>query len=170
MVVARPGQRPAPGTRSWPETRFGGSASKTSRRCCPTRPPRFRGTGCCTSIFRFSPTLSVRGIGRDWGRRRARCAESRTGSAHPAQPCRSGARKYVVAADHFALFCAPAINLFPKRADRIHLSDQVAEHHLVPDRTRPMDFEVHQVGWSDRHRPRRRRTGFPAVLCQPRSD
>ncbi|MBS1222713.1 MAG: type secretion system protein ImpG, partial [Proteobacteria bacterium] len=48
-------------------------------------------------------------------------------------------------AANFALFCTPAINLFPKRADRIHLSDQVAEHHVVPDRTRPLDFEVFQV-------------------------
>ena len=46
---------------------------------------------------------------------------------------------------NFALFCTPAINLFPKRADRIHLADRWAEHHLVPDRSRPMDFEVYQV-------------------------
>jgi type VI secretion system protein ImpG len=46
---------------------------------------------------------------------------------------------------NFALFCTPAINLFPKRADRIHLSDQFSEHHVVPDRTLPMDFEVYQV-------------------------
>jgi type VI secretion system protein ImpG len=45
----------------------------------------------------------------------------------------------------FALFCTPAVNLFPKRADRIHLSDQKTEFHIVPDRTRPMDFEVHSV-------------------------
>ena len=45
----------------------------------------------------------------------------------------------------FALFCTPAINLFPKRADRIHLSNQVYEHHIIPDRTRPMDFEVYSV-------------------------
>jgi type VI secretion system protein ImpG len=48
-------------------------------------------------------------------------------------------------ASHFALFCAPAINLFPKRVDRIHLTDRMAEHHVVPDRTRPMDFEVYQL-------------------------
>ncbi|PIE83140.1 MAG: type VI secretion system baseplate subunit TssF [Candidatus Contendobacter odensis] len=47
--------------------------------------------------------------------------------------------------DHFSLFCAPAINLFPKRLDRIHISNQVAEHHAVPDRTRPMDYEIYQV-------------------------
>ncbi|MBI5446080.1 MAG: type VI secretion system baseplate subunit TssF, partial [Deltaproteobacteria bacterium] len=45
-------------------------------------------------------------------------------------------------ASHFGLFCTPAINLFPKRADRIHVSDQVNEFHVVPDRTRPMDFET----------------------------
>ncbi|MBK1718445.1 type VI secretion system baseplate subunit TssF [Thiocystis violacea] len=48
-------------------------------------------------------------------------------------------------ASYFALHCVPAINLFPKRADRIHLTEQREEHHLVPDRTRPMDFEVHSV-------------------------
>jgi len=46
---------------------------------------------------------------------------------------------------HFALFCAPASNLFPKRADRIHLSDRQAEYHVLADRTRPLDFEVYQV-------------------------
>lgn len=51
----------------------------------------------------------------------------------------------VVDAASFALFCAPAINLFPKRADRIHLTDNAHEYHVVPDRTRPMDFEVHDI-------------------------
>ncbi len=45
----------------------------------------------------------------------------------------------------FALFCSPAVNLFPKRADRIHLSDRFSEFHVVPDRTRPLDFEVYEV-------------------------
>ncbi len=51
----------------------------------------------------------------------------------------------VVDAANFSLYCTPAINLFPKRADRIHLSHRVNEHHVVPDRTRPMDFEVYGV-------------------------
>jgi type VI secretion system protein ImpG len=49
------------------------------------------------------------------------------------------------AASGVTLFCTPAINLFPKRADRIHLNDQDHEYHVVPDRARPMDFEVHSV-------------------------
>lgn len=51
----------------------------------------------------------------------------------------------VVDASSIALFCAPAINLFPRRADRIHVSEGAYEYHVVPDRTRPMDFEVYQV-------------------------
>jgi type VI secretion system protein ImpG len=50
-----------------------------------------------------------------------------------------------VDAGNFSLFCTPAINLFPKRSDRIHLSHLVPEYHVVPDRTRPMDFEVYSV-------------------------
>lgn len=51
----------------------------------------------------------------------------------------------LVDAASLALFCTPAINLFTKRLDRIQTSDGTWEHHVVPDRTRPMDFEVHGV-------------------------
>jgi len=50
-----------------------------------------------------------------------------------------------VSADNFKLFCTPAANLFSKGLDRIHVSDKVSEFHVVPDRTRPLDFEVHGV-------------------------
>jgi type VI secretion system protein ImpG len=42
-------------------------------------------------------------------------------------------------------FAAPAINLFPRECDRIHLSDRAHEVHVLPDRTRPLDFEVHSL-------------------------
>jgi type VI secretion system protein ImpG len=51
-----------------------------------------------------------------------------------------------VVADNFRLFCTPAINLFPRRADRLHLRAGLSEYHVLSDRTRPMDFEVHSVG------------------------
>ncbi len=51
----------------------------------------------------------------------------------------------VVDAGNVSLFCTPAINLFSKRVDRIHLTDSVYEYHVVPDRTRPMDFEVYDI-------------------------
>ena len=51
----------------------------------------------------------------------------------------------VVDASNLALFCTPAVNLFHKRADRIHVSDSAHEYHVVADRTRPLDFEVYDV-------------------------
>jgi type VI secretion system protein ImpG len=48
-------------------------------------------------------------------------------------------------ASHFALHCVPAINLFARRTDRIAVTGEQFEYHVVPDRTRPMDFEVYQI-------------------------
>jgi type VI secretion system protein ImpG len=47
-----------------------------------------------------------------------------------------------IGTDNFGLFCSPAVNLFEKRLDRIPVSDKFFEFHVVPDRTRPRDFEV----------------------------
>lgn len=51
----------------------------------------------------------------------------------------------LVDAGSLALFCTPAVNLFSKRLDRIQLGTGSWEHHVVPDRTRPMDHEVHTL-------------------------
>jgi type VI secretion system protein ImpG len=51
----------------------------------------------------------------------------------------------VVDATQVALFCAPAVNLFPKRSDRMPVSGQRFEYHLVPDRSAPLNYEVHSV-------------------------
>ncbi len=48
-------------------------------------------------------------------------------------------------ASNFALNCTPAVNLFQRRADRLNLSGDQYEYHVLVDRTRPMDFEVHQI-------------------------
>lgn len=62
-----------------------------------------------------------------------------------------------VDAGNFRLFCTPAINLFSRRADRIHLQEGKTEYHVLADRTRPMDFEIHSVsaveGFGDRQEP-----------------
>ena len=50
-----------------------------------------------------------------------------------------------VDASSLALHCVPAINLLERRCDRIHVANDTSDFHIVPDRTRPMDFEVHTV-------------------------
>jgi type VI secretion system protein ImpG len=50
-----------------------------------------------------------------------------------------------VDAQSLALHCVSAINLFEQRCDRIHLSPGTHDFHVVVDRTRPLDFEVHEL-------------------------
>lgn len=47
--------------------------------------------------------------------------------------------------ERFVLYATPALNLFPQVADRIHLAPESTQYHIVPDRNRPVDFEVHSV-------------------------
>lgn len=46
---------------------------------------------------------------------------------------------------NFSLHCVPAINLFDKRADRVHVEDGSHEFHVVPERSAPLDFEVFDI-------------------------
>ncbi|MFO1305428.1 MAG: type VI secretion system baseplate subunit TssF [Burkholderiales bacterium] len=51
----------------------------------------------------------------------------------------------VVDAKQFALYCAPVVNLFTRRSDRIAITPDVFEHQVVLDRGRPLDFEVYAI-------------------------
>ena len=46
---------------------------------------------------------------------------------------------------NFRLFATPAINLFEKQLGRVQVSRFDHEHHVIPDRTRPLDFEVFRL-------------------------
>jgi len=56
-----------------------------------------------------------------------------------------GALGGLVDVGQFALFCTPVVNLFERRTDRIELDTAQPEFHMVPDRSRPLDFEVYAV-------------------------
>jgi type VI secretion system protein ImpG len=45
----------------------------------------------------------------------------------------------------FALYAAPAINLFEKTTDRIALKSNQHEYHIVPDRSHYLDYEPHRL-------------------------
>ncbi|SDI38741.1 type VI secretion system baseplate subunit TssF [Aliiruegeria lutimaris] len=45
----------------------------------------------------------------------------------------------------FKLNCVPAVNLFHKRCDRVHVVNQDFEQHIVVDRTAPLDYEVYSL-------------------------
>ncbi|ADP19685.1 hypothetical protein AXYL_06392 [Achromobacter xylosoxidans A8] len=50
-----------------------------------------------------------------------------------------------ISAANLALHCAPVINLFAKRADRVAVTPRTSEYHVVIDRSRPLDYEVYGV-------------------------
>jgi type VI secretion system protein ImpG len=45
----------------------------------------------------------------------------------------------------FSLFATPAVNLFRKRCDRVQVTTRDVQHHVVPDRSAPLDFEIHSL-------------------------
>ena len=46
---------------------------------------------------------------------------------------------------NFRLFATPAINLFEKQLGRVQVTPHEHEFHVIPDRTRPIDYEVFRV-------------------------
>jgi type VI secretion system protein ImpG len=50
-----------------------------------------------------------------------------------------------VDAGNFLLHCSPVVNLFQRSSDHINLANNRFEHHVVIDRGRPLDFEVHSI-------------------------
>ena len=45
----------------------------------------------------------------------------------------------------FALYAAPAVNLFEKTTDRVALKSSQHEYHIVPDRSHYLDYEPHRL-------------------------
>ncbi|ANS44536.1 type VI secretion system baseplate subunit TssF [Serratia inhibens] len=50
-----------------------------------------------------------------------------------------------ISASRFLLYCTPVINLFPRRMDKLEINHELNEFHVVPDRSRPLDFEVYTI-------------------------
>lgn len=50
-----------------------------------------------------------------------------------------------VTPEAFTLNAVPAINLFQKRCDRVHVTGRDVEQHIVADRTAPLDYEIYAL-------------------------
>lgn len=72
----------------------------------------------------------------------------------------SDALESVVDSEHLALHCTPVINLFPRVAERINVSELATEYHLAVDNANPLDYEIYSVTalyGSGRHLPQEQR-------------
>lgn len=139
VVVRPPGQSP-PWQRQLPPTVIQRVGFDDAEALLPQGPRSFQGYRLLQEYFAFPDRYLFVDIG---------------GLREPVSRCGGDELELIVLLDqggvfaedafdasYFALYCAPAINLFSKRADRIHLNERNDEHHLVPDRSRPLDFEV----------------------------
>lgn len=72
--------------------------------------------------------------------------------------------------DAFRLFCAPAINLFRKRCDPVLLDSGSHEFRVLPERVRPLDYEIYSLTevYADGTSNRPRRTYHPVYRADPR--
>ncbi|MFT3809633.1 MAG: type VI secretion system baseplate subunit TssF [Micropepsaceae bacterium] len=70
----------------------------------------------------------------------------------------------------FRLFCAPAVNLFRKRCDPVLLDSGSHEFRVLPERVRPLDYEIYGLldVSSDGVAGRVRRTYHPVYRADPR--
>jgi type VI secretion system protein ImpG len=76
--------------------------------------------------------------------------------------------------ENFQLHCVPAINLFERRVDRLHLDDGATAYHLVPERTASLDYEVFDIlnvrGFRDDNQEQVFLPLFAAPQAEPGSD
>lgn len=142
-VLARPGERPPAWTHALPASAIAHTGFGDDEAILPQGPRGFSGHRllreyfACPTARRAFAFTGLSGAVR-------RCAGDTLELFVPLARA-DAALERAVEASHLALYCTPAVNLFPRRGDRIHLSEQQREFHVVADRTRPLDFEVYAV-------------------------
>lgn len=142
-IVVRPAKRPAPWQHVIERSNIGTVGFDQEHSLLPYGPRSFQGHRLLHEYFAFPERYMFVEIG-GLGPAVRRCKDQEIEIVvllRKTEPALANA----IDAANFALFCTPAINLFPRRADNIHLTERDHEYHVVPDRTTPMDFELWDV-------------------------
>jgi type VI secretion system protein ImpG len=142
-VIAGPTARPMPWHQFMPDSAVRPVGFDDGESLLPTSPRGFQGHRLLQEYFAFPQRfLFVDVCGLAPAMRRNVTSELEVALLFDRDTAWLESR---VDASSFSLFCTPAVNLFPRRADRIHVTERDHEYHVVPDRTRPLDFEVFEV-------------------------
>ena len=142
-VLVQPTARPLPWIEILPASAVRPLGFDDEDALLPYSPASFQGYRNLHEYFAFPQRylyLAIDGLGPVWRRLSANEVDLILLLRQPAPNL-----ERILDVANFLLHCTPAINLFPKRFDRIHLGGAGPEYHLLPDRTRPMDFEVYRV-------------------------
>jgi len=141
-IVARPGTRPLPWQDRLPRTALRPAGFEAGEALLPRAATSFDGYRLLQEYFAMPERFLFFNLsGLD--RAAIRCASQELEIVILLD--RSEPALMAFGPDHMQLNCTPAVNLFPKRSDRVNITEQVAEHHLIPDRMRPLDYEVFSV-------------------------
>ncbi len=143
-IYVRPSVRPVPWQEKLPPTALHGIGFDETEALLPPAPQSFEGYRLLQEYYAMPERfLFVELDGLD--RSSIRCATNEMDIVillNRSEPSLSSG----FSPEYLSLFCTPAINLFPYRSDRINLSERDAEHQIVPNRMRPLDYEVFSVG------------------------
>ena len=90
----------------------------------------------CPERFLFA---SLSGLGKAFANAKTSCDVILLFSR--SSPLLTGA----ISPTNFKLYATPAINLFQKQLGRVQVNPHDHEYHVIPDRTRPLDFEVYRI-------------------------
>lgn len=158
-VIARPVATPVPWQQQLPADCCRGLGFADDEALLPAVPRAFQGHRLLQEYFAFPErfrTLQLSGLGG---------VLQRAGAARELDVFflfdRGSPRlENNVDASRFSLFTTPVVNLFEKRCDRIHLDPTQPDYHVVPDRSRPQDFEVHSLLEVKGHGADEREQGF----------
>jgi type VI secretion system protein ImpG len=142
-IYLRPGERPLPWQDRLPKDAIRAMGFEAEEALLPRLPETFDGYRLLQEYYAMPERflfVDIDGLDRSV----ARCPSNELELIfllNRADPVLAGG----FTAENMQLFCAPAINLFTRRADRVNVNEHAAEHHVVPDRMRPMDFEIFAV-------------------------
>jgi type VI secretion system protein ImpG len=140
-VVVRPPVRPLPWQDFLPKPQIGHLGMGENEALLPVGPRSFQGYRLLSEYFAFPERfffVTLSGLGPSV--RRTTGAELEIFVLLDRE---NRSLVHGLGVENLLLNCAPAINVFPKRLDRVHITDKTSEHHVVVDRNRPIDFEVY---------------------------
>ncbi len=143
-IYVRPGARPVPWQDRLPRTSLRAAGFEPDEALLPRLPMSFDGYRLLQEYFAMPERFLFFNLGgKELKNAAIRCPSPDMEIIILLD--RSEPALMALGPDHMQMNCTPAINLFPKRGDRITISDHDAEHLVVPNRMRPLDYEVFSI-------------------------
>ena len=143
-IVVRPGARPLPWQDRLPKTSLRATGFEPEEALLPRLPASFDGYRLLQEYYSMPERFLFFNLaGKEFQRAVMRCPSPDLEIIFLLDQTEPSLMAF--GPDHMQLNCTPAINLFQKRGDRITISNHDDEHMIIPDRMRPLDYEVFSV-------------------------